>query len=702
MCISFSVVPLILIESIGFKVTRPFVRCSHSRNSRNTQWGQTSHNSKHHHITVIMLASSPLPAATGSGSGSSFGGFPSARSFTPAQSVLARLQLCVEIIEKEYEEFNVHHAARQSKKHIPQLFYSFYHTQLCTNFIMACYEYLQQFAKQPIEGGQPLHLNKGPLATTARGTARSNNGELKPIDSSRSHLPTPPPHPRGAARPSAHVLELQARMQTVAACWSAILLYRSDMNRAETITISGSMKRSQHFLSDFYDQSFFETLYLLVEYVLEFTFMDQTRQQQQPSHSPASGTKTPSTPTTLMSPSSGGPLSPQNSSLVAASSPKASSKASTASAQAIAASVEANWRVIQHELQRILRSRNFHASMKKQPPDASNHHRLSNGLNHIPLGNTANSAAPPQRKHRSTGSMSYRNAATFKPPPRNWNDDDQRAISHLPGRVRSGFGILECLDLRSPLVASLLPNVRSMRHENDLYVFGAERPAHSEQHRFGGRLTHAEEVYLTRTHALQAKREAEWKARLVREEKEERDREEEEERRRILNELSLEQDASASLPQISDAAASLNGNADQTPPSLVIPPLQLRGFHQPVPPSASAPASSRPLPLRQSSISSQLSSTERDPFASTQQTISGELTATAGSGGNQWFQYAETKNMEQPISYEMYSALKSGGPDRALSAPATARPPTARTIQIRHSNAQLLSLFNNQLVAEIK
>ena len=129
---------------------------------------------------------------------------------------------------------------------------------------------------------------------------------------------------------------------------------------------------------------------------------------------------------------------------------------------------------------------------------------------------------------------SYRSPATFRldGPPRAWDDDpasepvedDTRALSHLPGqfKTRGSFGILDCLDLRSPMIASMLPNPRTMRSANEAYVFGAE-PRRASASRAASRLTHAEAKYLREQRALRAQRALEWKVRLEREEKEERE-----------------------------------------------------------------------------------------------------------------------------------------------------------------------------------
>lgn len=446
-----------------------------------------------------------------------------------------------EIIEKEYEEFNHKNSTRKQKKLVPALFYSFYRSELCANFVLACHAYLVQFVRSPVQAGERLD---GSGSDSSRDTAKhdSNEGGRK-------------------------LVALQSALHRVSECWAGILMYRSEMNRYETITVSRTSKKSEHFLNDTYDSLFFETLYLLVEYLLEFRFLDHSRSHlyqiatdfvavppsssgfstamPSPAPSPSSAAATAASAAAAATASAGGNLA------AAVAAPVAPPKVkSTASAAAIAASVESNWRIVQHELQRILRSRNFNFSMRKRAPSSN---FRGNGLNHIPLASStlqgsgggpgAQARRPAISQSMGKHGASYRSPATFRldGAPRSWDDDpadspiedDTRALSHLPGqfKTRGSFGILDCLDLRSPMIASMLPNPRTMRSANEAYVFGAEQRRASAS-RSSSRLTHAEAKYLKAQHALQAQRALEWKVRLEREEREERTKEEEEEQAR--------------------------------------------------------------------------------------------------------------------------------------------------------------------------
>lgn len=455
---------------------------------------------------------------------------------TEGDVILARLPLVVEVIEKEYAEFNAKHAARKQKRIIPQLFYSFYTSTLCTNFILALYEYLDAFLRCPPKKPETIGDTASGSATAVVAAATASS--LSP-ESARKFAFSG--QPAGASVPSHS--EVATKLQRVAETWGCILLYRSDMNRFETITVSKAIRKSEHFLNDTFDALFFEALNLLVEYTLEFRFMDAERAHEV--KEPAGGTTAKANsaqqqaiPSALPSPTSA--PSPAAAALAV---PVKSAKA-TASAAAIAAAIEANWRTAQHELQRLLRSRNFSYSAKQRPRamGASGQQASQvrgNGLHHIPLGihgGASDGSGPPLHRrhpaHASTKSaLSYRDPSTFNvyggqgrkwndPPPAVDEEEDARALSHLPGHfhTKGQQGILECLDLRSPLVSSLLPNPRTMAATNDQYVFGVEE-RRAKQRKYG-RLTHAEESYLLKRHAKEAAMEASWKQRLDREQRE--------------------------------------------------------------------------------------------------------------------------------------------------------------------------------------
>jgi hypothetical protein len=517
-----------------------------------------------------LIPTLPLPTSL-------LGSVPSPPNMSEEDSLLSRLDITLEIIEKEYETYNLQFSNRKQKRVVPSLFYSFYRSQLCSNFIMACYHYLVQYIRSPVQSGERMD-GSGP--DSSRGPMHDSNLNGKKIKA------------------------LQFALQRVAQCWSGVLMYRSEMNRFETITVSRTSKKSEHFLNDTYDHFFFETLYLLVEYIIEARFLDQTRpllsnsntnsavavratsSSLSPSHtdtiSPVNmnvdGSVIPSNPSGVVSP-------PNN---TTNSSSSKGTKSSTASAAILAQQIEAQWRTAQHELQRILRSRNFFAATRKRTSSSSNttsadgNGNSGNGLNHVPLSTSAlqSTTATPgggngqhgasssaRRGGKSIGSTgangvaataSYRSPSTFRlsgqgpiPPPRAWDDTDpaeevyaeeSRALSHLPGYFKSkgSFGILDCLDLRSPIIASVLPNPRTMRSTNESYVFGSEPRrggiGPNGLPRTHARLTHAEEKYLTEQHALQTVRALQYKLKLEREEREAQEREiqmmEEEEQRR--------------------------------------------------------------------------------------------------------------------------------------------------------------------------
>ena len=470
---------------------------------------------------------------------------------TQADEILSRLQICIEIIKKEYSEYNTKHSTRESKRTIPQLFYSFAVSPLCTNFILACHDYLMAFLRTPVKEGQTL------------------------------------------ADPN--LAELNDHMQRVAAAWGAILLFRSDMNRYETLTISHTMKKSEHFLNDTFDQQFFETLALLVEYVIEFRFMDEANRQANIAAAAKQSNANATTNGNSTSPPNGteSHVSPSSSSAPSSTTP--TSSASSNSSKSLyrplggSASLDATWRRGQHELQRILRSRSFSHSQKQHAPDRSRPHgSRGNGLQHIPIGSAANPSNPngshsshtatSSRRYPGKTSTSYRNPATFALfGRRRWNDpqpeddfDDTRALSHLPGQfqlhAKGQHGILECLDLRSPIVSSILPNPRSLHHANDKYVFGSEERSANAKRQFHGRLTLAEEKYLTQQHARQAQREAEWKARL---EKEAND--EVEEKQEISSQQFVKEASHTDTSSTIDSKSTEHASTANSIPSLLLP-----------------------------------------------------------------------------------------------------------------------------------
>jgi len=519
------------------------------------------------------------------------------------RELLGRLDVTLGIIEREYAAFNASHAsgpagtgagsgARKQRRVVPHLFYAFYRSELCHNFLCAVFRYLMLFARAPVQPGEKLD-GSGP--DSARGAMHDSNLGGKKLRA------------------------LQAALQRVAQTWAAILMYRAEMNRFETITVAAgagsasarsaasggrhlSMKRSEHFLNDSFDNQFFETLFLLVEYAIEARFLDQTRPIAAGGASgsggsdksvsiaaataaSASGSTTGADPLAAarISSEAGKPVAPVSAAVVAPVATAAAGKggkSSTASAALLAQQVESTWRVAQHELQRILRSRNFFAATRRRKNPAFGPQDSGNGLVHVPLSTSAlQSAAGGQSARRASAaavaaasssaassaggsgvskypgrtSASYRSPATFRLSGpggapvsqfRSWDPsdpstafgsslddtDDTRALSHLPGhfRTRNSFGILDCLDLRSPIVASVLPNPRlslSLRGSasNETYVFGAEARrgvGPSGLPRTSARLTHAEEKYLAAQHRIQQQRALEWRLRQEREEQE--------------------------------------------------------------------------------------------------------------------------------------------------------------------------------------
>lgn len=551
---------------------------------------------------------------------------------TEGDDILSRVPLALEIIEKEYIDFNTKHvfahSRTKSKRTIPQLFYNFAQSTICSNFILAMYAYLSTFLRTPIVEGETLTA-----AAAATSSARSGVGAVA-VNTKLAHL--------------------QHLLIRVSEAYSAILIYRSDCNRVETITISKVMKKTEHFLNDTFDALFFETLALLVEYTLEFRFMDaHTRMVGRGNDAHASKASS-----AAPSPSVDGGASngiPASASASASASTVTGSVAQppkpTTKLPLLPDTTESDWRLVQHELQRLLRSRNFNYSMKH----IGTRRRGGNGLNHLPLGGAhgQHTGSNGVRKHggvSSKNSASYRNPATFSLfGVRKWNDppvdiddlDDTRALSHLPGQFRQKGqqSILDCLDLRSPLVAAVLPNRRTMAAANDRYVFGTEERRANAKRKYHGRLTHAEEKYLTEQHARQAKREAEWKARIEREAIEEREKEEAEESKRneehqritrATQELTIADDDAAhgdmhgddtgvvgveeskeesgGTPGVLVASSSSGGALPADSMSVgAIPPLRLPP--QPTPPSNSRPLSAHRLTARQASIAAAAAST---------------------------------------------------------------------------------------------
>jgi len=149
-------------------------------------------------------------------------------------SLVARLDSTLDMIQKEYAEFNAKHPDKP-KKIIPALFYSFYRSPLCAQLVLTTHAYLLLFVRAPVQEGEQLD-GSGPDST--RDPAHDSNFGGKKLRA------------------------LQRALQRVAACYSGVLLYRAEMNRFSTA------KKTSHFLNDHFDAAFFETLYLLVEYMV--------------------------------------------------------------------------------------------------------------------------------------------------------------------------------------------------------------------------------------------------------------------------------------------------------------------------------------------------------------------------------------------------------------------------------------------------
>ena len=569
----------------------------------------------------------------------------------------ARLDAALGRIQKEYADANAKHAHRKHNKVIPRLFYSFYKSPRCTQLVSACQDYCMQWA---LLAQSPDHDRSAPAG--------------------------------GRAPP----LALQQSLQRVSECWSAVLMYRSEMNQVESAPsarsgIAVGARRAEHFLNDTFDYCFFETLYLLVEYRIEAAFSDYMRERAETISNASSDSSNNNTAaasnTAQTTPSPSGTT--DTSAVAAEDATRPPTEPGAAAAPSVATTTGAatsrpnkpctslpsppppiDWRLAQPELQRLLRSRSFTLSSQTRVAAAAAAAAAASNRHNNMATPRGGGHGTRQRSHLSTpmkmgashrlrssgggsggeidAAVSAADAAVSASLDDDVGDSGLAAPgpSYAPGQFKSygGLSVLECLGLRSPLLSVLLPSpllrlqcgsqwgsgsgCRSRDPTPDLkqaFVFGSEplrgrgrgdSDAHATDSapRPHGRLTHAEDKYLRKRHALQKQRALEWKMKLEREEREDQTGEEKEDEqiyphhymdaRRMNPTDAVDGQSAASASQLelpsntavasvaAGAAAAVHVGAS-TFAAATIPALQLP--LQPRPPSHLPRSSSRPL-----------------------------------------------------------------------------------------------------------